>query len=138
MRERDEDQEKITVEPATVAGQSTENPSDEAKILADQDQTIEPADRQKLQEGTAELEDRQPNTLYAGDSEDFVHGDIDVKEMMDRRMRASEDAVERRQYKSDALKQMDGETVDSATPTAPLPNRAPDAQKPGTTPLPRT
>lgn len=36
MRERDEDSEKITVEPPTVEGQATENPADEAKILADQ------------------------------------------------------------------------------------------------------
>lgn len=74
MRERDEDSEKVTVEPPTVEGQASENPADEAKILAGE---------------------RAPQQL-GGDSEEFVRGEVDVVEQMDRRTRQAEDTLVKR------------------------------------------
>lgn len=90
MRERDEDSEKVTVEPPTVEGQASENPADEAKILADQDET-----EARLKRGVAELEERAPQQL-GGDSEEFVRGEVDVVEQMDRRTRQAEDTLVKR------------------------------------------
>ncbi len=131
-RERAEDEQVVTNEPIIVEGQATENPADEAKILVDQDET-----RRTLEAGVADLEDR-PAEPFAGDSDEFLQGEMDVKQMMDRRMRESEAAVRRRDFKPDAIKRLDGEIEDTATPTAPRPNRAPDAEPPGPEPLPRS
>lgn len=98
MRPRDEDSEKITVEPAEVKGQATENPADEAKILGDQDETMD-----VLEAEAGETEDR-PGDLYAGDAEDFVQGQLDVKQQMDRRMREAEKTLGRKDFKPDHLK----------------------------------
>lgn len=132
-RERAEDEQVVTNEPPIVEGQATENPADEAKILSDQDET-----RELLEAGVADLEDR-PGERFAGDSEEFLEGDLDVSEMMERRMRDSEAAVRRRDYKPDAIKRMDKSTEDKATPPTPTPHgeRVPEVEPPGQDPLPR-
>ncbi len=130
-RERAEDEQVVTNEPQTVEGQAMENPADEAKILADQDET-----QRTLEAGVADLEDR-PAEPYAGGSDDFMQGEVDVKQMMDRRMRESEAAVRRRDYKPDAIKRLDGETEDTATPIAPRTSHSPVTEPPGQEPLPR-
>lgn len=132
-RERAEDEQVISNEPPVVAGQASENPADEAKILSDQDET-----RELLEAGVADLEDR-PGERFAGDSEEFLEGEVDVSEMMERRMRESEAAVRRRDFKPDAIKRLDGHTEDTATPPTPTPHndRVPEIELPGENPLPR-
>lgn len=131
MRERDEDSEKITAEPGAVRGQAAGNPADEAKILGDQDET-----QDVLEAEPGELEDR-PGDMISQDPAEFLEGQVDVKEQMDRETRAADYALHRRRYKPDKMKPADNDFDDKAVPTAPRPNRTWDPEMPGTEPSPR-
>lgn len=84
MRPLNQDVEQLGAEPPTAA--AVENASDEANILTDQDET------QMLN-----LQDNDPNIGSDGtnmfEPSDFVRGEVDLKEQMDRALAAMDDAV---------------------------------------------
>jgi hypothetical protein len=82
MRPLNQDVEQALPEDPNLAGNGTENAADEADIIADQDETLlaspQEADPNLGADGTENIgEDRA----------EFVRGEIDVKEAMDRAVR---------------------------------------------------
>jgi hypothetical protein len=79
MRPLNQDNEEMIPESPNLPGNGTENLSDEANILADQDETLlaNPADNDVNigSDGSDE---------YGLDNAEFANGEIDVKEQMDR------------------------------------------------------
>jgi hypothetical protein len=82
MRPLNQDREEMIPEPPIAAGQSPENASDEAGILADQDETLQalPTD------DSADIGSLGTKEDFGVESRDFqfARGEIDVKEQMDR------------------------------------------------------